>query len=108
MNELRLQGEIVFDDDVPSLTNATLHIYIEDTTLADASARVVLHKVIDRLQGDRAAFTIYGTLPDPRADYSLRALVDVDGDGQIGHGDYVNTISYPVQPGEAKGRLNNG
>lgn len=96
-----LRGEIVFDEGPSSLVKATLHIYLEDTTLADASAKVVLHHVVENItthmvQAARIPFTLDGTMPDPQADYTVRVLVDVDGDGGISHGDYINTISYPV------------
>ena len=50
-------------------------------------------------------FRLQGTLPDPRADYSLRVLVDMDGDGQIGRGDFINTVSYAVKSGVAQSPL---
>lgn len=96
-----LRGEIVFDEGPLSFAKASVHIYLEDTTLADASAKVVLHEVIanvaaDMVQHERIPFAIYGTIPDIRACYTVRVFVDVDGDGRISHGDYVSTASYPV------------
>jgi hypothetical protein len=96
-----LRGEIVFDEVPPSFAKASVHIYLEDTTLTDASAKVVLHQVVanvaaDMVQNERIPFTIDGTIPDTRACYTVRVLVDVDGDGKISHGDYVSTVSYPV------------
>jgi hypothetical protein len=44
----------------------------------------------------RMPFRLRGTLPDNLARYTVRVLVDVDGDGRIGSGDYLNTESYPV------------
>ncbi len=96
-----LYGEIVFDEGVPSFAKASVHIYLEDTTLADASAKVVLHHVVanvtaDMVRNGRMPFALHGTIPDIRARHTVRIFVDVDGDGRIGHGDYVSTASYPV------------
>ena len=33
---------------------------------------------------------------DPRSDYTVSALVDLDGDGELGSGDYTTMQSYPV------------
>lgn len=96
-----LSGEIVFDDDSSSFEYATVHVFLEDTTLADASAKVVVHFVmdnvsVDSIQGRKIPFTLLGTIPDKRARYTVRVHVDVDGTGRISHGDYINTVSYPV------------
>jgi uncharacterized lipoprotein YbaY len=96
-----LHGEIVLDEGSPPFTNASVHIYLEDTTLADASAKVVLQQVIANVTttgvpNERIPFTLHGTIPDPQADYTVRVLIDVDGDGKLSHGDYINTTSYPV------------
>lgn len=96
MTELLLRGEIVFDEVFPSLTDAVLHLYIEDTTLADASARVIVYQKIALLSAAALSLTLHVPLPDPRADYTLRVLIDLDGDGQIGRGDFINTVNYPV------------
>ena len=96
-----MQGEILFSEGAPSFTKASIHIYLEDTTLADAPARVALHQVMadvpaELILNNRIPFVLYGTIPDPRARYTVRVLVDVDGDGRISHGDYISTASYPV------------
>ncbi len=96
-----LPGEIVFDEGPPSFTKASVHIFLEDTTLADAPATVVVHHVLenvsaDMIRNERLPFALEGTIPDPRARYTVRVLVDVDGDERISHGDYVSTASYPV------------
>jgi uncharacterized protein (DUF2141 family) len=98
---LLLSGEIVFDEDSPSFEKASVHIYLEDTTLADASAKVVLHHILenitaDMVQNKRIPFALNGTIPDTQADYAVRVLVDVDGDGKISRNDYISTVSYPV------------
>jgi hypothetical protein len=96
-----VRGEIVFDDHPPSFGIATIHVFVEDTTLADAPARVLLHHVVenvspDMLHGGRATFALRGRLPEARATYTVRVLVDVDGDGKASRGDYVSTVSYPL------------
>ena len=41
-------------------------------------------------------FALRGRLPDERGDYTVRVLVDLDGDGLVSRGDFVNVESYPV------------
>jgi hypothetical protein len=96
-----LDGEIMFEEGSPSFARATVHIFIEDTTLADAPARMVVHHVIENVSADmvrneRLTFALDGNISDTRALYTVRVLVDLDGDARISHGDYASVASYPV------------
>lgn len=42
------------------------------------------------------AFIVACPEPNPRWRYQVRALVDLDGDGQLGRGDWMTVQSYPV------------
>jgi uncharacterized lipoprotein YbaY len=96
-----LRGEIVFEEGPPSFAKASVHIFLEDTTLADAPARVIVHHLIENVSADTVwkenmPFALDVTIPDTQARYTVRVLVDVDGDGKISHGDYASTADYPV------------
>ena len=98
-----VSGEIVFNR-IPmpdEYDRMVMHIYLEDVSFADAPARVITSLVIDRIPSDartkgRVPFIIQGSIPDNKSRYSIRVHVDLDGDGKISKGDYINTVSYPV------------
>ena len=96
-----LRGQVVFDDSAHSFDGATLYVFLEDTTLADASAVSVAEQVTEGVAYDARTrnvlpFALDGFVPDERAHYTVRALVDLDGDGRVSRGDFVNVESYPV------------
>ena len=88
-------GRIEFVPDQPHFDAADVHVWVEDTTYADAyAARVFHHRMSDvsyhgELEG--IPFALDYNLPRPVGrTYSLSALVDLDGDGKPGRGDYVS------------------
>lgn len=96
-----VQGRIVFDEAAESFAGATLYVFLEDTSYADAGAVKVAEHVTKDVSYDASArnslsFTLYGDLQDQRAHYTVRVLVDLNGDGRISHGDFINVQSYPV------------
>lgn len=96
-----LRGRVIFDDATEPFSGATLYVFLEDTTLADAGAVIVAETVLGRMAYDPAerndlTFALDGVVPDERAHYAVRVLVDLDGDGRVSRGDFVNVESYPV------------
>jgi uncharacterized lipoprotein YbaY len=96
-----IKGKIIFKDKASSFTGATLYAYLEDVSLADA-ASVVLGKYVERnvnFNGETSAFLSfkieYKDL-DFRNRYEIRVHIDVDGDGEVSKGDFINMQSYPV------------
>jgi len=73
-------------------------VYLEDTTYADTSAVLVRHEVVPAvpLPDGTIPFELKGVAADERSTYTVRVLVDRDGDGRISRGDYISTASYPV------------
>lgn len=99
-NDLLLTGVVVFPPDTKPVQNARMYIRLEDVSLADVPSTLVIehtHQGIS-LPGGAAqlSFELHGHIPDPGAHYSVHVLLDVDGDGEISPGDYINTESYPV------------
>ncbi len=98
-------GTIVFGADVEPFTGATAYIRLEDVTRADAPARVTAETILRdvRIDGQGAKelqFIINVPALERSARYVLRVHVDLDGDGQVGFGDYVSTASHPILPGD--------
>ena len=113
-------GKVTIAAGIPAFQGATLHVYLEDVSYADAESvpvaetaiRNVNHEPSARSRGDNSTksrnkwgdtvvpFELYalpGAAPiDRRHDYSLRVWVDRDGDGKRGPGDLYSDQSYPV------------
>ena len=96
-----VKGTVTFEKDAPAFTGATMYVRLENTTLADVAAEVVA----DYVERDIAfvpettkalSFAIDGKAPDPRASYTVRVHIDLDGDGEVSQGDFISTQSYPV------------
>lgn len=88
-----IRGQIVFEGDAPFLETGAVHVFLEDTTYADASAIIVRHEV---LEGGALSFAMTGLTVEPQRTYTVRVLVDMDGDGRVSRGDYITMESYPV------------
>ena len=96
-----LRGEIVFGDEAIAFSGATLYVTLEDVTYTDDDAITVGKVVITNvaynpLSPDNLTFEVPFQLLNPRALYSVRVHIDLNGDGRISTGDYVNTQAYPV------------
>ena len=96
-----VEGEINFEGQSTSFTYATVYVRLEEVSAADAPARVVAEHIrrnvaFDPQAGEALAFTLEAEAPDPTASYSVRAHIDLDGDGQVSRGDYISMQSYPV------------
>ncbi len=95
-----VQGEIRFDGS-PSFSGATMYVRLEDVGEADAPAKLVSEYVrhgvaFDPRAAEALTFELTGEAPDAGASYSVRAHIDVDGDGQVSVSDFISTQSYPV------------
>ena len=96
-----VRGEVRFEAGAPPFGGATAYVRLEDVTAADAPAVVVAEEVLrdvafDPEADDNVTFVLEGGAPDPRASYSVRVHVDLDGDGEVSRGDFISTESYPV------------
>lgn len=96
-----VKGKITFEDETPSFTGATIYVRLEDITEADAASKTIADYVqrdvaFDPENSGELSFSIAGDPPDPRASYSVRVHIDLDGDGEVSNGDFISTQSYPV------------
>jgi len=99
--KLLVKGKIIFKIRLVTLSSATVYIKLEDTELADRPAKTIEQVQIRNIQNifiekGYIPFTIYGTIPDKQLMYSVSTLVDLDGDGKVSKGDYINMENYPV------------
>lgn len=86
------------------LSKAKIIITLVNASLADAPAPVLLKITYESAQKFPLYFTLSGiqdlSLP---ARYLVEVLVDVDGDGKISSGDYVNRSATPIRPFDPNG-----
>jgi len=77
---------------------ALLHVYLEDTTYADAPARVLLHETRPADPSDDETLVVEINPPPIHAKVicTVRAHLDLDRDGAVTSGDYITTESYPL------------
>lgn len=96
-----LEGEITFEEAGASLEGATAYIRLEDASQADAASRIIAEQVVQDISHetgskDKLRISLHGQIPNEKASYIVSVHIDVDGDGQISQGDYINMESYPV------------
>jgi uncharacterized lipoprotein YbaY len=96
-----LRGEVLFDAPPPDLAAATIHVRVEDTSLADAESRVVAEQVLrqpppELEAGEGIPFVLRVPEIDPRASYSVSVHVAFHDTDRIRTGDYINMESHPV------------
>jgi len=101
MGKPLVSGEIVFAERPELPPDATAYVRLLDTSAADAPSSKIAEQVLKNIakkanQGEAIPFAINGKIESERASYTLSVLVDLDGDGEISQGDFINMQSYPV------------
>jgi uncharacterized lipoprotein YbaY len=94
-------GEIHFAQKPQLPSDAKAYVRLLETSMADAPARLVAEAVLQVISeeanlGNPIPFALYGDLQDERGSYTISVLIDLDGDGKVSPGDFINTQSYPV------------
>ncbi len=97
---LLVEGEITFEKNTPAFTNAKMFVYLEKVTHANAASEVMAYYVrdisFDPKTKNVLTFVLDGKPSDPREAYAVRVHIDLDGDGKISPGDFINMQNYPV------------
>jgi hypothetical protein len=96
-----VEGNITFDKSGASFSGATAYIRLEDTSQVDTASGIIAEKVIHNVShekggNDKLPISLQGQISNERANYIISVHIDVDGDGQISYGDYINMESYPI------------
>ena len=96
-----VKGKITFKEGAAPFAGATMYVRLENITVADAASEVVADYVERDVTFDPRtcrdiSFAIAGNPPDPRASYAVSVHIDIDGDGEVSKGDFINMQSYPV------------
>lgn len=96
-----IKGEIKFEGHALPFTDATLRVYLENVSLADASSDVVAsyeRRKVNYPGSNRTtlSFEIAVNELDENESYAIRVHVDLKGDGSVSKGDFISMQSYPV------------
>jgi hypothetical protein len=102
-----IEGRIRFGHDARAFTSATMVVRIEDTTYADAAAVCVAEALWTGVSfdGDLERTIVFRVerAPAPDRRHTLRVHIDVQGDGRIGPGDYLNSQAVALPAGPVAG-----
>jgi uncharacterized lipoprotein YbaY len=101
MSEPLVAGEVLLPAHSILPSGAVAYVRLLDTSLADAPAMIVAEQVIRDVaktiaRRGQIRFALYGKIQNPQGSYTVSVHIDVDEDGRIGKGDYINMQSYPV------------
>jgi uncharacterized lipoprotein YbaY len=102
-----VKGEISFDKKniIKSFSGATVYIRLEDVTMQDVPSKLISQQVIKNVcynyvaghHKNRIEFALFSDIVvDVRRSYAISVHIDVDNNGNINSGDFINTESYPV------------
>ena len=101
-----IKGNIIFDkNNAKSFSGATIYVRLEDVTMQDAPSKLILQQVIKDVSYDGLAehnqkkfdFELIGdTAIDFQSMYAISVHIDVDNNGKVSLGDFINMESYPV------------
>jgi hypothetical protein len=98
-------GRVIINEQGPILTDASVHIWLDEVSFADAPATTLAETVIAHVRSDPGVETVvtFELYPasgapdvDAGSDYAVRVWVDRDGDGRPGPSDLYSSERHPV------------
>jgi hypothetical protein len=95
---MQVSGSLLLPADAPTGRGRVL-VEVREIGPADAPSSLVAEQVQENMAVSprgRLSFSVNVSRVDARRHYGLRAHVDMDGDGRVGAGDLLSTISQPV------------
>lgn len=95
-----LKGNVSFEEQNVSFSNATAYVAIKDVSVADSPSTVLEEQIISGLSVNGTSNTFQYALSTSKLEegktYSLSVHIDVDGDGNVSQTDYITTQNYPL------------
>ncbi|WP_340105291.1 hypothetical protein [Rhodohalobacter sp. 8-1] len=101
---MTIHGVLVIDKSIPTFSDTTATITLEDVGRIDAGADVIHREILHNIShtdGEKTEVEFKfdcKASDDSHPKYNLRAHVDVTGSGDVEVGDLVTQQSYPVHP----------
>ena len=97
-----ISGTIITENKI-ILDDVILYINIVDSTLCDIPSKIIhsyilknINKHMTDVNEINFNFYIKKELIKPNKDYSIQVHIDLDKDGKISNGDYINIQNYPL------------
>jgi len=103
MPSVAVEGKIRFEENAAAFSGAIMYVNLERVTYADAASETIASYIRQEMSfdpqnkdSDILTFKLEVSDINPQDDYAIRAHIDLDRDGKISRGDYINMQSYPV------------
>lgn len=97
----KLNGNVVFQDDVSTIKDCNIHVSVEDISKQDASSETKSkadypNVNLSTLQNSILPFSMEVPVDDDKLHLVVRVHVDVDKDNDVSRGDFVTTSMFSV------------
>jgi Type III secretion system lipoprotein chaperone (YscW) len=103
MPSAKVEGKIRFEESAVAFSGAIMYVNVERVTYADAASEIIASYTRQEMSfdpqntdSDILTFKLEVSDLNPQDDYAIRVHIDLDSDGKISRGDYINMQSYPV------------
>jgi len=95
-----IKGEITVENG-KSFQNATIYVRLEDVSKADAPSKVLSESILKNVNFDSSSAAIPFDLTvesiDDNSDYNVSVHIDLNNNGKLDKGDFINMSSYPIR-----------
>ena len=99
---LLVTGNILFEQDAKSFSNATVYVKLLDVGKQDVESKVITSQIIENVSLDQdkkqpIPFSLKGYLTKSQfTTFVVSVLIDLDGDAEISLGDFITMTNYEV------------
>ena len=96
-----VKGRIIIDSNSKSFSGATIFIRLKDASFADTYSKLISEQIINNVNYDTKSsnqyyFELAAENLDDNAYYIIQVHIDVDGNGIVNSGDFINMETNPV------------
>ena len=99
---LFVTGNILFEKDAKSFSNATVYVKLLDIGKQDTESKTITSQIIENVSFDQdkkqpVSFSLKGHFTKSQfTTFAVSVLVDLDGDAEISLGDFITMTNYEV------------
>jgi uncharacterized lipoprotein YbaY len=105
-----MEGEIKIEDG-NAFDKATIYVRIEDTSEADTSSKILSEQKLENVSFnpdvDQHVIRFNISIPtiEKNRMYTVSVHIDINGNGKLDKGDYINMESFPLPLQDSKNKL---